>query len=133
MDLREVGVVVANVDRLPVGRERDDPIAPAATVDDDQEFRKLPEADDLRVAELVDAVDVDGDERVILVHREVLRPAVDLPRAREDDPDLRVLVPARLEDRELAPAVDLEIRVRIRHRVEVARLSCEVEEEVLAL
>ena len=43
----------------------------------------------------------------------------------------RVLVPARLEDRELAPRVDLEIGVRVGHRVEVARLAGEVEEDVL--
>ena len=34
---------------------------------------------------LVDAVDVDRADRVLLVDGQVLRAAVDLPRAREDD------------------------------------------------
>ena len=57
--------------------------------------------------------------------------AVDLTRAREDDLDLRVVRAARLENRELAAAVDLEIGVRVAHRVEVARLAGQVEEVVL--
>ena len=79
---------------------------------------------------LVDAVHVDGHE-VRLVDGQVLRPAVDLARAGEDDLHRRVVMAAGLEDRELAAAVDLEIRVRIAHGVDVARLAGEVEEIVL--
>ena len=80
--------------------------------------------------ELVDPVDVDGGERVALVDREVARAPVELARAREDDRGLRVVVTARLEDRELRAAVDLEVGVRVGHRVEVARLAGEVEDHV---
>ena len=80
---------------------------------------------------LVDPVHVDGRDRVALVDRKVPRAPVELARAREHDRDVGVLVPARLEDRELAARVDLEVGVRVGHRVEVARLAGEVEEDVL--
>ena len=40
------------------------------------------------------------------------------------------MVPARLEHGQLAAAVDLEIRVRIAHAVDVAHLTREVEDDV---
>jgi hypothetical protein len=70
---------------------------------------------------------------MLLVDREVLRAPVDLPRAGEDDAELGVVVAARLQDRELAARVDLEVVVGVGHRVQVARLAGEVEEDVLAL
>ena len=39
-----------------------------------------------------------------------------------------IVLAARLEDRELRAAVDLQIGVRVDHRVEVARLPGEVED-----
>ena len=80
---------------------------------------------------LVDAVHVDRVDRVRLVDREVPRPSVDLARPREHDAEGGVVLPARLEERELRRAVDREIRTRVAHRVEVARLAREVEEDVL--
>src|SRR5262249_45824732 len=47
--------------------------------------------------------------------------------------DARVPVPARLQDRELRAAVDVEVGERIPHAVEMAHLPGEVEEVVLAL
>ena len=64
-------------------------------------------------------------------HRQRVGPAVDLARAGEDDLDPRVVAAARLEDRQLAAAVDLEIRVRILHAVDVADLAGEIEDDVL--
>src|SRR5581483_10949337 len=55
----------------------------------------------------------------------------DLTCRGEDDARGRVRATTCLEDRELALAVDLEVRMRVDHRVEVTRLSCEVEDEVL--
>ena len=81
---------------------------------------------------LVDPVDVDGADRMLFVHRQVARRAVDLPGAREHDARRRVVMTQRLEDRQLGPTVDLEVGVGIGHRVEVARLTCEVEHDVLA-
>ena len=82
---------------------------------------------------LVDPVHIHGKDRVVFVHRQVRRPAVDLAGAREHDLDLGVVPAARFEDRELRATVDLEIRLRIGHRIEMARLAREVEQNVLAL
>ena len=80
---------------------------------------------------LVDPIHVDGRDGMALVDRKMSRPSVELARAGEHDRDVGVLVPARLQDRELAARVDLEVRIRVGHRVEVARLAGEVEEDVL--
>src|SRR4051794_22344731 len=67
------------------------------------------------------------------VHRQPSGPAVDLPRAGEDDFDFWIAGAAGFEDRELRLAIDLEVRHRIRHRVEVAGLAGEIEKEILVL
>ena len=96
-----------------------------------------PEAVDLPVEEvvplareLVDPVDVDRRDRVRLAHGQLGRAAVHLPGPGEDDAEVRVLPPARLEHRELGCAVVLEILQRVAHRVEVTRLADEVEEQL---
>ena len=83
--------------------------------------------------QLVDPVHVHRPLPVLLVHWHALGPAVDLAGAGEDDLDLGVVLAARLEEDELGAAVDLQVRVGVTHRVEVSRLPCEVEEEVLLL
>ena len=60
-------------------------------------------------------------------HRQHVGPPVDLARARIDHLDARVVVAARLEQRQLAAAVDVEVRVRILHAVDVADLAGQVE------
>jgi hypothetical protein len=67
---------------------------------------------------------------VLLVHRQVVGLAVDLARAGEHDLHAGVVVAARLEQRELAAAVDLEIGVRVPHAVDVADLAGEVEDHL---
>ena len=66
-----------------------------------------------------------------LVHGQVMRLAVYLARAGEHDAHLRVVLAAGFEDGQLAPAVDVEVGVRVLHRVEMAHLSREVEDERL--
>ena len=83
--------------------------------------------------DLVDSVHIGGVQRVLLVDRQVLRLAVDLARPRVDDLDLGVPLPHRLQDGELAPAVDLEVREGVDHGVEVAHLPGQVEQHLLAL
>ena len=61
-----------------------------------------------------------------------MRLAVDLPRPRVDDLHPGVVLAHRLQDPELAAAVDLEVGEGIGHRVDVADLAGEVEEHVLA-
>jgi hypothetical protein len=82
---------------------------------------------------LVDAVHVHGTDRVPLVDWEILRTAVHLARAREDDAGVRVHASAGLDQRELGRAVDLQILERRLHRVLVARLAREVEDEAAIL
>ena len=191
-ELAVVGVVVADVDRLPILRERDDPVATGAREANDQRRPSLEqltcpsaptlntspsaasdgrreaerahdvvhvgevaplaavaEDEDLLVGErladpdaeerlprvahthpravrvrqpqhrdrqpvdssvekvvplarrLVDPVDVDRLDRMLLVDRQVARSTVDLARLGEDDPELGVVEPARLEERQL--------------------------------
>ena len=80
---------------------------------------------------LVDAVDVRRLHEVLFGHRQLLGSSVHLARAREDHLHARVVAAARLEDRELAAAVDLEIRVGILHAVDVAHLAREIEDHLL--
>src|ERR671925_740164 len=61
-----------------------------------------------------------------------MRPAVDLSSAGEDDAEAGIVGAARLQQRQLGTAIDLEIGLGIVHRVDVARLAGQVEENVLA-
>lgn len=81
---------------------------------------------------LVDAIDVDRMDRVLFIDRQILRPAVDLPGAGEDDADLRIVLAAGFEDGQLRGGVDVEVATRIVHRVEMTGLASEVEQVVLA-
>ena len=81
----------------------------------------------------VDPIHVDRVQGMGFIHRQALRAAIDLPRAREDDLDLRVADATRFQDGELRVAIDLQIGQRIRHRIEVACLASEVEEIILSL
>ena len=71
-----------------------------------------------------------GPHEVILGDRQRVGLAVHLARAREHDLHARVELAARLENRQLAAAVDVEIGVRIPHAVDVAHLAGEVEDDL---
>ena len=81
--------------------------------------------------EFVDAVHIHRPQRMLLIHRQVIRPAVNLARAGKDDADFGIVQATGFKDRKLRPRVDFQVRLRIGHRVHVARLAGEVEEEVL--
>src|SRR5580700_341720 len=81
--------------------------------------------------QLVDAVDVDGTQRMPFIDGQPFGPAVDLARAGKHNPRGRVEFPTRLENRELGAAIDLEVGERVLHRIEMARLSRQVEQKVL--
>ena len=72
-----------------------------------------------------------GLTRCCSVTGSALGTSVYLPGAREHDLHARIVAAARLEDGQLAAAVDLEIRVRVLHAVDVADLAREVEDHVL--
>ncbi len=79
---------------------------------------------------LVDAVHVGRPDELRFVHRQTIGTPVDLTRAREHHLHFRVVRAAGFEHGELAAAVDLEIRVRIPHAVDVAHLAREIEDDV---
>src|SRR5205085_9932460 len=62
--------------------------------------------------------------------RQRVGPYVDLTRAGIHHLRRRIVVAARLEDGQLAAAVDFEIRVRIPHAVDVAHLPGEIEDDL---
>ena len=81
---------------------------------------------------LVDAVDVGRAQRVRLVDRQVARAAVDLARAGMHDRDLRRDRAARFEQLQLRRAVDREVVLGRVHRVEMAGLPGQIEQEILS-
>ncbi len=151
VDVGEVAALFAapDFDRLPLEQPADpdadeclprvfDPHARAVSVRETQgaggQIVNVVVQDVVELAgQFVDAVDVDGAERVPLIDGEPLGPAVNLPRAGKHDADPRVDLPARFQDRKLRAAVDLQVGERILHRIEMARLAGEVEQEVLAV
>ncbi len=82
--------------------------------------------------DLVDAVDVGGADEMRLGDRQRLGAAIDLPGAGVDHLGAGVVVAAGLEQRQLGPAVHLEVGVRVAHAVDVTDLAGEVEDHVLA-
>ncbi len=82
---------------------------------------------------LVDAVNVDRADRVVLVCRQVLRFAVYLTGAGKYDFNVRIIVPARLQDEQLGSGVYLEVGIRILHGIDMAGLTGKIKEVILAL
>ncbi len=78
---------------------------------------------------LVDSVHIGGAYEMLLGHRQELGLSIDLARAREDDFGDRIVMPAGFEERQLAVAIDLEIRVGISNAVDVAHLPGHVEDD----
>ncbi len=79
----------------------------------------------------VDAVHIHRAQQVILVHREIIRFSVDLPRAGENHFDPWIALPAGFQNRNLRAAVDLQVGIRIVHGIHMAGLSSQVEQVVL--
>src|SRR5205807_9410540 len=80
---------------------------------------------------LVYAVHIGRTQRMRLVNREVLRLAVDLAGAGMNDGHLRSVGATQFKELQLRGAVDREIMVGRIHRVEVAGLRREIEQEEL--
>src|SRR5262249_19428681 len=77
--------------------------------------------------------DVRRPYEMCLVHGERNGAAVDLTRSGKDDLHPRVVIPACLEDGELAAAVDFKVGVRVAQAVDVTHLAGEVEDDITAL
>ena len=82
--------------------------------------------------QFIDSIYVNRVERVIFVYRQVLWPAVNLPCAREDDFDGRIVQPAGFQDRQLRGSVDVKISQRISHRIQMTRLAGKIEQKFTA-
>ncbi len=70
---------------------------------------------------------------MVFVDGQPVGAAVHLTRACVHDADRRVVPPAGFEHRQLRAAIDLEIRVRIPHAVDVADLPGQVEDHFAVL
>src|SRR5229473_3585076 len=81
---------------------------------------------------LVDAVDIGRPQRMLLVDRQIAWPAVDLPRPGMHDGDRRDHGPAQFQELQLRRAIDREVMLRRIHRIEMAGLAGEIEQEILA-
>jgi len=81
----------------------------------------------------VDAVHIRRMEEMVLVNREKIRSAIDLSGTGVNDPDGGVVFPTRFENKQLGPAIDIEIYERIFHGIEMACLAGEVEQIVMTL
>ena len=147
-EVAELAAVAVNLDLAVLDRMTDEPADEALAVVLEQLTRSVhvrepqragADAEDVVVDQmvvlaggLVDAVHVGGPDQMRLGHRQRVRTAVDLSRPGEDDLHAGVVAAAGLEQRQLAAAVDLQIRVRILHAVDVAHLTGEVEDHILA-
>ena len=141
-----LGAVAVNLDDAAFDRQPDEPADEALAVVADQLPRPVDVGQPQRAGadlehvvvdemvvlarRLVDAVDVGRLHQVLLVDRQRVGTAVDLARAGEDDLGAGIVVAARLENRQLAAAVDLEVGVRIAHAVDVTDLAGEVEDDL---
>ena len=67
-----------------------------------------------------------------LIDREIFGAAVDLAGSGVHDGDLGIDAAARLEQLQLRRAVDREVLLRGRHRIQMARLRRQIEEEIPA-
>ena len=81
---------------------------------------------------LVDPVHVDRAQRVAFVDREIFGPAVNLPRPGMHDRDPGIDRPACFQELQLRCAVDREVVLGRRHRIEMAGLRRQVEQKILA-
>ena len=145
-EIAELRAVTVDVDGLILDRKPDEPADEALAIVLDELTRPVhvgqPErarahaehvvVDEMVVlaGRLVDPVDVGRAHEMALIDRKRVGAPVHLARTGEDDLHLRVVVAARLENGELAAAVDLEIGVGVPHAVDVAHLAREAEDDV---
>ena len=148
-EIAQLRAVAENLDLAPFDSQADEPPDEALAVVLDQLARAIhvgeaqrrgADAEHIVVEQvvvlarrLVDPVDVGRPHQVALVHRQVIGAAVDLARAGIDHPHRRVVASAGFEHRQLRPAVDVEIGLRVPHAVDVADLAGEVEDRVAIL
>ncbi len=79
---------------------------------------------------LVNAVHVRRVQRMFFIHRQIIWLAILLARPGKDDFHLGIVMPASFQNRQLGATVDLQIRIRVFHAVNVAHLSGEIEDIV---
>ncbi len=149
VDVHEIAnlrAVAENLDLAPFERETDEPADKSLTVVPDELPRPVHVGEPQRARahvehvvveqvvvfarRLVDAVDVDRSHQMTFGDRQRVGLSVHLARSREHHLHRRIEFPARLENRQLAAAVDLEIGVGILHAVDVAHLAGEVEDDL---
>ena len=145
-EVAHLRAVAVNLDGLVLDGETDEPGDESLTivldqlprpVDVRQPQRAGADAEHVVVDEmivlacgLVDAVDVGRPYQVLLGDRQRIGPAVHLARAGKHHLHLRIVIAARFEHGELAPAIDFQIGVRIAKTVDMTDLARKVEDHV---
>ena len=141
--------IAVDLNRPAFDGQPDEPADEALTIVTDQLTRAVDvreaqrtgaDAEDVVVHEvvilassLVDSVDVGGLDEVMFGDRQRVGPAVDLACPGKHHFHCGIVVAARFKDRQLTATVDLEIRIRISHAVDVADLPGEIENDVAIL
>ena len=145
-EVANLGAVAENLNLLVFDRQPDEPRDKALSIvfdqlaraiDIGQPQRRSTDAEDVVVDEmvvlagrLIDPVDVSRPNQMFLGDWQIFRLAIDLTGARIHHLDAGIVPPARLEQRQLAVAVDLEVGMRVAHAVDVADLPGEVEDDL---
>ncbi len=81
----------------------------------------------------VDRLAVGGIERMLLFDRRILRTTVHLPGIRVNDPGTRIEAATDFQKVQLTPTTDFQVRKRVFHRIEVADLAGQIEDEIPVL
>src|SRR5438046_1568977 len=81
-------------------------------------------------SELVDTIHIDRRHRMSLVHWQAARYSVDLSSAHIDHSRRRIAGAHPFESRQRRPHVVLEVFLRALHALDVARLSCEIKDDI---
>jgi hypothetical protein len=81
---------------------------------------------------LVYAIDIDRQNRMLLVHGEALRPAIELPRAAIHNARARIHRTAAFQQAKVRFSITLKIPQWISHGIDVADMAGQIENDVYA-
>src|SRR6185503_2814172 len=71
--------------------------------------------------------------RMLLIHRQIFRPAINLAGTRKDNLHTAIVLAAGFKNRQLRASVDVQVRLGIQHRIEMTGLASQIENIILVL